>query len=130
MRVPMAILADAANVSREGKLNVLGIFDTIRATNFPATQLSMVFAFRLQANYKDSAKTYPIKVTLEDIDAQKLFTAQGEVEVPKIGPGEFQSTNRVFSLVGIEFPKPGEYKFVVHVADERHETRFTVIEVS
>ena len=37
MEVKVALLADGANVSREGKLNLLGIFDTLFARSFPTT---------------------------------------------------------------------------------------------
>jgi len=34
MKATLALLADAANVSEEGKLNVLGIFNNINAEEF------------------------------------------------------------------------------------------------
>ena len=35
MNVNLAVLCDAANVSREGKLNILGEFDSIHVSTFP-----------------------------------------------------------------------------------------------
>lgn len=130
MRIPMAILADAANVSQEGKLNVLGTFDAIRARSFPARHLSMVFVFRLQADWEDSGETYPISVRLVDMDGRKLFESEGRIEVPEIAPGEYQSVNQIMNLVGVEFPSPGRYKFEVRAGDAPvHETRFSLIDV-
>jgi len=38
IKIPLAVIADSANVSREGKLNILGIFQNIGAKIVPATQ--------------------------------------------------------------------------------------------
>ena len=35
MQVPLAVLADSANVSQEGKLNIMGIFTQINAQSLP-----------------------------------------------------------------------------------------------
>jgi len=37
MRVKLAVLADYASITREGKLNILGIFDEINPQQLPAT---------------------------------------------------------------------------------------------
>jgi len=128
VRIPMAFLADEANVSQEGKLNVLGIFDRIAAAAFPTVHPRMVFAFRLQAEYEDAGRTVPVRVRLMDEDGGTLFEAQGEVTPPPIPPGEFRTFNQLFELVGVEFRQPGLYKFVVQVGDlPPHETPFGVV---
>ena len=50
MKVNLALLADGANVSREGKLNILGIFDTIHAGKFPVVHAQMRLVVRLEAS--------------------------------------------------------------------------------
>ena len=59
MKIPMALLADEANVSQEGKLNVLGVFDRIAAAGFPTVHPKMVFVFRVQAEYADAGRELP-----------------------------------------------------------------------
>ena len=49
MRVSLALLADYSNVSREGKLNILGIFDTIYAPRFPTTHAHLQLVVRFEA---------------------------------------------------------------------------------
>ena len=58
MKIPMAFLADEANISQEGKLNVLGIFDRIAAAEFPVVHPRMVFAFRVQADFGDGGVAF------------------------------------------------------------------------
>jgi hypothetical protein len=129
MKIPMAFLADEANVSQEGKLNVLGIFDRIASTVFPTVHPRMVFAFRVQAEFADSGKSFTVRVRLMDEDGGVLFEASGEMVAPPVQPGEFSTANQVFTLVGVQFSQAGNYKFVVTMADlPPHETPFAVVE--
>lgn len=123
----MVFLADEANVSQEGKLNVMGVFDRIAGASFPIVHPKMVFAFRVQAEYADAGKLFPVRVRLLDEDGGVLFEAKGEIVAPRVKPGEFMTANQIFGLVGIRFPEPGQYKFVVNVGDiPTHETPLMV----
>ena len=127
MKIPMAFLADEANISQEGKLNVLGIFDRIAAAEFPVVHPRMVFAFRVQAGFADGGRTFPVQIRLVDEDGGVLFDAAGEINPPIVPPGELSTANQVFTLVGLQFPSPGIYKFVVSIGGlPPHETEFNV----
>lgn len=128
MKIPMAFLADEANVSQEGKLNVLGIFDRIAGATFPVVHPRMVFAFRVQAEFGDAGRTFAVRVRLVDEDGGVMFEASGEIVAPDVAPGEFATANQVFTLVGVGFPQPGAYKFVVNVGElAPYETPFAVV---
>ncbi|CAN5261644.1 hypothetical protein BH20GEM2_BH20GEM2_18610 [soil metagenome] len=123
----MAFLADEANLSQEGKLNALGVFDRIDAAAFPIAHPRMVFVFRVHAEPEDSGETFPIGVRLVNDDGETLFEAHGELVAPDVAPGEFSVSNQIFTLVGVQFPQPGVYRFLVEVGDlEMHETPFVV----
>lgn len=125
----MALLADEANVSQEGKLNVLGAFDRISAANFPMVHPKMVFIFRVQAEFGDAGQIFPVRVRLMDADGEALFEASGEFMAPRVAPGEVMTANQLFALVGTRFPGPGDYKFVVRVGElPPHETPLTVVQ--
>jgi len=127
MKIPMAFLADEANISQEGKLNVLGIFDRIAAAEFPVVHPRMVFAFRVQAEFADAGRNHELAVTLESDDDEILFEASGDINPPVVPPGEFSTANQVFTLVGLTFPRPGLYRFVVTLHGlDRYETPFVV----
>lgn len=127
MKIPMGLLADEANVSQEGKLNVLGIFDRIAATAFPTVHPRMVYAFRVQSDYPDSGRPFQVRVRLIDEDGGVLFEANGEIVAPEVAPGEFSTANQVFTLIGTRFPRAGSYKFVVNVGETiSHETPLVV----
>ena len=131
MHIPMALLADDANVSQEGKLNVLGVFDRVAAPSYPTVHPKMVFVFRVQAEYADSGRSFPVRVRLLDEDGGVLFEAGGDLVPPDVPPGEFATANQIFTLVGVQFGQPGVYKFVVTADElELHETPFIVAKVN
>ncbi|HET7230707.1 MAG TPA: hypothetical protein VFJ16_11935 [Longimicrobium sp.] len=127
MRIPMAFLADEANISQEGKLNVLGVFDRIAGAEFPVVHPRMVFCFRVQAEFADGGRNVPVQVLMVNEGGDVLFEAAGEINPPVVPPGEFSTANQVFTLVGMTFPTPGVYRFVIIVQGlEPHETHFAV----
>ena len=73
MDVSLALLADAANTSRDGKLNLLGIFDAIQAPTFPTTHPSMTLVLRLEASAADGNRAHDLDVRFIDADGARLF---------------------------------------------------------
>jgi hypothetical protein len=129
VKIPMALIADEANISQEGKLNVLGVFDRIAAPGFPIVHPRMVFVFRLEAEYGDGGKALPVRVRLIDEDGGVLFEAGGEIVAPEVPPGEFASAHQLFSLVGVRFERAGTYKFVVDLGGlPPHETPVSIVQ--
>jgi hypothetical protein len=118
MKVPFAFVADEANISEEGKLNVLGMFDRLIAGAFPVVQPRMVFCFRTQSEPVDAGRTLSVLVRLVDEAGESLFEAAGDMRTPHLPPGEVLSGNQVFTLLGVKFHRAGTYRFVVHVEDE------------
>jgi hypothetical protein len=120
----MALIADEANLSQEGKLNVLGAFDRIAAPAYPTVHPKMVFVFRIEAGYGDGGKLVPVRIRLMDDDGQVIFEAGGEIMAPEVAPGDFATAHQIFTLVGAEIPRPGVYKFVINLGDlPPHETQ-------
>lgn len=123
----MALIADEANLSQDGKLNVLGAFDRIVAAQFPMIHPKMVFVFRIEAGYADGGAKLPVRVRLMDEDGEVLFDAGGEIGAPTVRPGDVASAYQLFALAGIGFRAPGAYKFVVTLGDlPPHETPLIV----
>ncbi len=129
MKIPMAFVADEANVSQEGKLNALGVFDRIIGASFPMIHPRMVFVFRVEARYGDGGKRVPVHVRLMNDDGDSIFEVGGEIMAPDVAPGDFATAHQVFALNGIEFRSPGMYKFVVRLGDlPPHETPLAVVQ--
>ena len=128
MEVDLTALADSANVSQEGKLNLLGIFDTIPARGFPALHPTMSFAFRLLAESEDQGKKLKLEVSLIDQDSQPLWSGSAEISVGSIPAGQFLHVNQIVALQAVRFVKPGRYRFRIRIEgrDEPVDTVFQV----
>ena len=119
MEVSLGVLADAANVSQDGKLNILGIFNALGAATFPATHPSMNLVVCFEATRAEEGKTKKIEIQLADGDGQKLFTINTQLVVPPGTPGTPIRMNHILALNGIRFPKAGDYVFNVLIGDDQ-----------
>jgi len=114
MELDFALIADAANVSQEGKLNILGIFDTIWAREFPVRHAAMVFVLRVKADFTDQG-SHTLEVRLLDADGEQLFKAEGPIQVPGSAPGRPVKPHVIIGLSGVSFRSPGDYSFEVMI---------------
>lgn len=121
MNVNLLVLCDAANVSREGKLNILGEFDSIHASTFPLTYPTMVLVVRLEA-HPTEAGDHQMKLQLFDSDgADVVPPLQGEFptgDPPFPGVG-IRTAPLILQMHGVRFDKPGHYSFELLV-DNHH----------
>lgn len=117
MDLTLALLADCANVSRDGKLNIMGIFEQIFAAQFPAVHPSMQLVTRVEATPFETG-THAVRVAFSDADARELFAVPGTLAVPESRAGENVSVNQIFVFNGLILPAPGRYEFIVTVGAE------------
>ncbi len=114
----MAVLADYANITREGKLNILGIFDVIHVQNFPVTHPQMQLVMRFEADLSEAGKTKRLEIQLMDEDGKRLFVLGGEFTPGPGQPGEVIGTNQILTINMMKFEAPGNYEFKILINDE------------
>ncbi len=112
VQLDLAVIADAANVSQEGKLNILGVFDTIWARDFPVRHTTMVFVLRFLADFTEQGD-HSLEVRLMDADGAQLFKAEGPLKVTGGSPGRPIRPHVIMALNGVTFDQPGDYSFEV-----------------
>jgi hypothetical protein len=117
MNVKLALLADYANVTAKGKLNILGIFDRISVNELPFTHPQMHVILRLEAHVAERDRTHNIEIRLYDPDGETVFDVNGEM-VPKGPPGQSIATNQILTLNNLQLIKPGGYMFVIFVNND------------
>jgi hypothetical protein len=117
MDIAFALLADAANVSREGKLNVLGAFDRINGAQFPLTWPSMVLVTRFVASAAEYGQEKSIEIITLDADGKRLGAATGTMQVPSPEGGRVLKINHILPMT-LTFPGPGEYSIEILVNGE------------
>ena len=119
MKVTLAVIADYANVTKEGKLNILGIFDTIHATSFPCTHPSLLLVFKLEAGMTEVGRNKKVEVQLMDEDGTKLMSIGTELVIGPVRPGELFITGSILTFQNLVFPKPGTYQFDIFIDNQR-----------
>ncbi|MCI0436076.1 MAG: hypothetical protein L0271_20905 [Gemmatimonadetes bacterium] len=117
MNVKLALLADYANVTAEGKLNILGIFDRISVQELPAVHPQMHLVLRIEAHPAERDRLHNIEIRLHDPDGQTVFDVKGDI-VPHGSPGQTISTNQILTLNNLQLTKLGGYVFVVFVNND------------
>jgi hypothetical protein len=116
MRITLAVLADYANVSREGKLNIMGIFDTIYAVSYPTQHPTMNLVMRVSAHYTECDRPHKLEVKFSDSDGHQIFALAGQI-VATGQPGRITGIDHVLAINNLAFTKPGDYAFDILVDD-------------
>ena len=115
MKILLLQAADYANVTRDGKLNIMGIFSEINAPNFPARHPSMHLVIKIGAELGEFNQTRMLVVNLQDADGNETMNLSGPIAIPQIEGGRIPEINAILELKDIVFPKPGPYRFIVLV---------------
>ncbi|MCX6363020.1 MAG: hypothetical protein NTW58_02395 [Actinobacteria bacterium] len=121
MNVELAVLADYATTTADGKLIIAGVFDMISVASFPAQHPAMYLALRIHGDGADIG-AHALELRLVDPDARGVVPAvTSRFEVPD--PGELSAianSQFVINMANIAFEKPGPYAFDILI-DERYE---------
>ncbi|MEJ2501748.1 MAG: hypothetical protein P8177_00280 [Gemmatimonadota bacterium] len=115
MVITFAVLADYANVTRDGKLNVMGIFDRVFARQLPGRFPVMQLVIRLDAEYAELDTEHALRIQLADPDGQPLFDINAGF-TPRGGrEGESASINHVVRLSDLPLHRPGRHRILIWV---------------
>lgn len=127
--VTFAVVADYANVSREGKLNVMGIFDRVFARQLPARFPPMQLVVRLEADYAELDTEHAIRVQLSSPAGEAVFDIDGTF-TPRGGqPGHKTSVNHVLQLGNVPLQEVGTHRVLVWIdGDLKREVPIHVVQ--
>lgn len=125
MNIQIAVLCDAAT-DYNGKLNILGTFDTIITSQLPAVHPQCSIALRIAFN-KIEEGSHKVKMNFVDEDG-KLVMPSIDMPVDVVVPNElnFLVRNFVINIQQLKFEKPGQYSIDVAI-DGRHETSIPLL---
>ena len=122
MEIDLALLADAATIDAAGKMNILGVFDRIGVSQFPAQHGRIALVLRLTAGTSEMG-LHEMEIRLSDPDGAEVLSVNGEMQ---LGGGAHASEGirvpHVLNLDRLVFPAPGRYSFDVRVDGQHHVT--------
>jgi hypothetical protein len=109
MDIEAFLLCDAAT-DQQGKLNVLGAFDTIWAKKLPAIHPACAIAARIRFE-KVEEGNHPIRICIIDEDGKSICPKlEGNMNV-RIGDDvDSTATNIVLNIQRLKFEKYGQYR--------------------
>lgn len=119
MEVKLAVLADYANVSQDGKLNIMGIFQEVNPPMMPFVLPQMFLVVSFEAGAAEFETLKQIKIAMLDDDGNEMLGLEGQAQVPRPPrPGSRAYINQVLGMSGISFERPGDYSFAILVGGE------------
>ncbi|MGI8509798.1 MAG: DUF6941 family protein [Gemmatimonadaceae bacterium] len=108
MHISFAVFADAANLSQEGKLNVLGIFDALHVSAFPSLHPRAHFVVRVKGNASDIG-AHQLGFHWTNPHDTELWTSTGELQV-EAGPIQaIEMDLPIIAVVDLPLDSPGQY---------------------
>lgn len=119
MDVNLAVLADYANVSQDGKLNIMGIFQEVNAPSFPFVLPQMYLVLSFSAGPAEFGSVRNARVALLHSDGQEVLGLESQMQVPRPNrPGSRAYMNEAIGLAGVVFDRPGDYAFSILIGDD------------
>lgn len=106
MYCSFALFADAANLSQEGKLNVLGVFDALHVASVPAVHPRATLVVRLKASPEDSG-THALSLTWLSPAGEEIWASNGEVEVHTPPAGAVEVDIPVIAAIDLPIAEGG-----------------------
>lgn len=118
MRIDLAVVADYASVTQDGKLVIAGVFTRILAHQMPWQHPTMSLVFRVDV-HTGEPREHHVRVACIDPDGKELLPPiEQRISVGPETDAAESSANLIFAAGGVTFPKPGRYSFEVFVDDQ------------
>jgi hypothetical protein len=118
MQVSFAIFADAANLSQEGKLNVLGVFDALQVGSIPAVHPRAHLVVHLKGSPSDVGRH---TVTLRWINphGSELWNSTGELNVGQPPSGVTEMDLPLIAQIDLPIDSSGAFHMSVSLDDKK-----------
>jgi len=117
--VTVAVLADYANLSQDGKLNIMGIFQEVNPPVLPWALPQMYLVLSFSAGPAEFGSTRSLRIVLLHSDGQEILRLDAQMQVPRSKrPGSQAYINEAIGLAGVVFDRPGDYAFSILVGDD------------
>ena len=118
MRVSFALFADAANLSQEGKLNILGVFYALQVSSLPAVHPRAHLVVHLKGTGSDIG-SHTVSFRWLSPSGQELWTSQGDLNVGAPPPGVLEMDLPLIAQLDLPMDAVGSYSMAIAI-DGQH----------
>jgi hypothetical protein len=125
MHISFAVFADAANLSQEGKLNVLGVFDAVQVAGLPSLHPRTHLVIRLKGG-DDDIGAHRMTLRWQDPAGDELWSSTGELNVAGAVESGYEMDLPVIAVVDLPLSRVGRYVMQV-VLDDEHKADVSLI---
>jgi uncharacterized protein DUF6941 len=114
MHVSFALFADAANLSQEGKLNILGVFDALQVATLPAVHPRAHLVVHIKGSGADIGQ-HRVSFRWLSPNGQELWTSTGDLNVgpPPLGVAEMDLP--LIAQVDLPMDSAGSYNMAIAI---------------
>ncbi len=119
MHVTFALFADAANLSQEGKLNILGVFDALQVGSVPALHPRATLVVQFKGTASDAGAH---RVTLQWMSPSggELWSSDGELNIAEPPLGVIEMDFPLIAQLDLPLDVPGGYVMNVGLDGNNH----------
>jgi hypothetical protein len=112
MHISFAVFADGANLSQEGKLNVLGVFDALHVGGFPSVHPRTHFVVRLKGSMEDTG-SHTLTFSWVNPSGEALWSSDGELNVAPGPNPSFEMDLPIIAVIDLPLNMAGLYTMQV-----------------
>jgi hypothetical protein len=117
MDVSFALFADGANLSQEGKLNILGVFDAVQVGGFPTVHPRAHLVVRLKGTL-DDVGTHEVMLRWLNPAEDELWSTVGKLDVGAPPPGVTEMDMPLIAALDLPVDQAGTYTMSIAVDDQ------------
>ena len=114
MHVSFALFADAANLSQEGKLNILGVFDALQVATLPAVHPRAHLVVHLKGSGADVGQ-HTVSFRWLSPNGQELWTSTGDLNVGAPPPGVAEMDLPLIAQLDLPIDSAGSYNMAIAI---------------
>lgn len=112
MHISFAVFADGANLSQEGKLNVLGVFDALAVSGFPSMHPRTHFVVRLKGTTEDTG-AHTLTFSWVNPAGEVLWSSDGELNVAPGANPAMEMDLPIIAVIDLPLNLAGIYRMQV-----------------
>jgi hypothetical protein len=119
MHVSFAVFADAANLSQEGKLNILGVFDALQVASLPAMHPRATLVVHLKGTPQDTG-AHRVLLQWQSPGGNVLWSSEGELGVAPPPNGVIEMDFPLIAQIDLPLDVAGRYTLRVGLDGDTH----------
>jgi hypothetical protein len=119
MHVSFALFADAANLSQEGKLNILGVFDALQVGSLPALHPRATLVVHLKGSTADVGN-HRVSLQWLSPSGTQLWSSEGELGIGAPPSGVIEMDFPLIAQLDLPLDLAGGYLMRVGFDGQSH----------